>query len=103
VSTRAAPVVALTVILLLSALPTTAEGTLAGAEIDPRLERQLGVGATTFWAILRLEADLGRAPVMLDGDARGQFVVDELKKVAHRSQQGSSTGTIPRCACGRTW
>jgi subtilisin family serine protease len=85
---RAAQGVVLTAILLLSTLPATGEVAFAGAEIDPQLAGRLRLEPTlTFWAILRPQADLTRAPVIPDGDARGQFVVDELQNVAQRSQQ----------------
>jgi VCBS repeat-containing protein len=42
----------------------------------------------TFWVLLRDRADLSRAATAQNRDASGRFVVNELHRVAHRSQAG---------------
>ena len=45
-------------------------------------------GETIFWAVLKEKADLSRAPTIQNSDERGEFVYDELTKVADESQSG---------------
>ncbi|SCL31872.1 Serine protease, subtilisin family [Micromonospora rhizosphaerae] len=52
------------------------------------LEQTAGTKQATFWAVLRDKADLGRAAGMQDRNARGKFVMDQLKRTADQSQAG---------------
>jgi subtilisin family serine protease len=99
---RIAWVPVFTTILMLAGMPTAGSAS-ATDKIDPDLLGRVERGETvTFWAILRTEADLSGAPRIPDRDARGQFVVDELARVAHDSQAGLvgwlSARTVPHQA-----
>jgi subtilisin family serine protease len=81
-------IVVLTTTLMLAGMPTAGTAS-ATNKIDPDLLGWVERGETaTFWAILGTEANLSSALGILDRDARGQFVVDELARVAHDSQAG---------------
>ena len=57
--------------------------------VDGKVLDQLAVrGSTTFWVVLRDKADLRAAPAIENRAARGEFVYDELRKTADRSQAG---------------
>jgi subtilisin family serine protease len=56
--------------------------------IDARLAQ---AGHTTFWVILKEQADLRAASAAPDWEARGRFVYDRLVTVANRTQSGLRT------------
>jgi hypothetical protein len=59
------------------------------AEVEPFvLEQITEQGETTFWVLLREQADLSPAFQIKDWEARGQFVIEQLREVARDSQDG---------------
>lgn len=79
-------------LLLASGFPTVAGLAAAAptdqARVEARVQSQVqSTGKATYWVVLRELADLKPAQAM-SGRARGQFVFDELKAVAQRSQAG---------------
>ncbi len=70
---------------VLAAPPGTA-GTIAA--VEQAVREQVASGDTTFWVILREQADLSAAPATADWAARGQLVYDLLRATADRSQVG---------------
>jgi subtilisin family serine protease len=60
-------------------------------KVETSVVDTVGAGQeTTFWAVLREEADLGPAATM-SRSARGQFVYEQLTSVAEQSQAGLRT------------
>ena len=55
------------------------------------LKEVTGGGEATFWAILKDKADLDQATSIQDRTDRGEFVYNELNKVANQSQSGLRT------------
>jgi subtilisin family serine protease len=56
------------------------------AKIAPAVLQDAAEGETTFWAVMKQQADLSPAYGIWDWTARGAFVVDRLQAVADQSQ-----------------
>ncbi|MCI0643626.1 MAG: carboxypeptidase regulatory-like domain-containing protein [Chloroflexi bacterium] len=83
---------ALLAILLLLLLASNAAATVVEAppaRVAPGLAEQLvQQGETTFWVVLKEQADLSPAFRIPDWEARGRFVFDRLVAVANSTQPG---------------
>ena len=78
--------IALMTVGLIGASQLTAS---ASGKVDPRVTSQMQAhGKAGFWVLLHARADLSRAPSIHNWNARGAFVVHQLKSVASASQQG---------------
>ncbi|MDT8307089.1 MAG: carboxypeptidase regulatory-like domain-containing protein [Anaerolineae bacterium] len=57
------------------------------APVEPEVLQQIDThGEATFWVILKEQADLSQAYNIADWTERGQFVVEQLQKVAEETQ-----------------
>src|SRR5215510_10593930 len=88
---RVAFLLALTLLAVAAAASSWAgaastSGAASGKVEQKVLDQIADNGQTTFWAVLREKANLGRAQGIQNRNARGTFVVNELKKVANQSQ-----------------
>jgi len=73
---------------LLIASPASAAASWENKVDSTVLAQAASNAETTYWAILKDKADLKPAPGIKNRTARGKFVIDELRKVADRSQGG---------------
>ena len=84
----ATAIVAGTLVAALAA-GTSARGgsTRSGAPVDPKVVQQIAAhGKTTFWVVLREQANLNRARSMRPSP-RGRYVYDTLTATADRTQR----------------
>ena len=66
---------------------TAADG--GSTRVDAKVLDQIADrGSTTFWVVLEQKADLRPAASVQNSTSRGEFVYDELRKTADRSQAG---------------
>ena len=78
-----------TVAASITALGTAAAADDAMDKVEATVLDQIEQsGQTTFWAVLKDKADLSPAPTIQNSAERGEFVYDELNKVADESQDG---------------
>ena len=72
---------------LSSSAPTGSSALSNGASVDAKVVKQVAAhGQTTFWVVLREQADL-RAARGMRASPRGRFVYDSLTSTADRSQR----------------
>jgi subtilisin-like proprotein convertase family protein len=81
-------IIVVAVALPAGASPIVADGSgTSQATIEPKVLDEISEdGQTTFWVLLREEADLTPAHSITDRTERGEFVYDRLTDVAERSQ-----------------
>jgi subtilisin family serine protease len=80
-------IIVILMLLLVTRQITFAQTPPPPAPVDPQVQSEINAeGETTFWVYLSQQADLSQAYAIQDWDARGQFVVEQLRSVADASQ-----------------
>jgi subtilisin family serine protease len=82
--------VAATMLVVALAAASSVFGQSSADPSSARIEAKVldARGETTFWVVLKAKADLRSARSMRNRDAQGEFVFDELRATADRSQAG---------------